>query len=76
MNIFKPRHMVCKECGVHYDRPHDGQKRWADLCPTHREPVMQLDLRKERVVRWLEIHWERMEKQMREEQVAELRSVR
>ena len=58
---------VCKECGAHYDPVVGYESRWGDLCPTHRKPVMELDLRREAVVSWASQCWEKLEPMYLEE---------
>lgn len=52
---------TCAECGVLFDPPQGSEARWKHLCPTHRAPVMALDLRKDRIVAWAATNWERVE---------------
>jgi hypothetical protein len=67
MKLFKQKYMVCKECGVHYDLVSEYEIKWKDLCPTHRKPVMEKDLRKDDVMYWASYNWERLEKLYLEE---------
>ena len=68
MSWFKKRYSVCSECQVHFE-PATGMdaERWPDLCPTHRKPVKERDLRKDSVLAWALQNWEKLEPQCKEE---------
>ena len=62
MKLFKPKYSVCAECGVHFDIVPPSEERWGHLCPTHRKPVMDLDLRKDALMRFILQNFELVEK--------------
>lgn len=69
--FFFKRMRACETCGVAYEPPTSGMAAdWAHLCPTHREPAMDEAYRKRRVADWAQLHWVRLEKQMKEELAA------
>ena len=61
MRWFKPKVAICSECGVHYKPVTGREVRWGHLCPTHRKPVMERDIRKDAVVFWASCVWEKLE---------------
>lgn len=61
MKWFKHKVSICRECGVHYAPVIGYEAKWGHLCPTHRKPVIELDLRKEAVISWASQHWEKLE---------------
>lgn len=73
MNWFKKtqKHGVCKECGAHFEPVTGYEARWGDLCGIHRKPVMERDLKKDRVVAWAARNWERLTEQMEKENAEE-----
>ena len=72
MRWFKPEHSVCKECGIHYEPVIGHEARWGDLCPVHRKSVMEKDLRKDAVVSWAFVNWEKLEAMYLEEKKKEV----
>lgn len=70
MRWFKPKHTVCKECGIHYEPVTGFESRWGHLCALHRKPVMERDLRKEAVIGWASTNWERLEDMYKKENEA------
>ena len=65
MNLFrrKPTYSVCKQCSVHFEPADSYEARWGDLCPTHRAPVKEIDLRMDAVVQWARNNWKEIEPQ-------------
>lgn len=62
---FCKKHSVCEKCQVHFE-PFKG--RHPELCPQHREPVIALEDRIQRVCEWARAHWETLEPQVLEDQ--------
>ena len=73
MKWWKPKHSVCKECGVHFEPVTNHEARWGDLCAAHRKPVRERDEKRDAVVAWAAANWERLAKMM-EEETAEQRA--
>jgi len=71
MRWFKPEFAVCKDCGLHYEPVAGYEARWGDLCPVHRKSVMERDLRKDAVISWASLNWEKLEKMYLEERKKE-----
>ena len=71
MSWFKKKYSVCSECQVHFE-PATGvdAEGWPHLCPTHRKPVKERDLRKSAVVSWARQNWEKLEPQYLEDHKA------
>lgn len=72
MNWWKPKHSICSVCGVHFEPVTGYEARWGHLCATHRQPVMERDLKKDRVIAWATSNWERLAVTMETEMGAEL----
>ena len=68
MNWWKPTYSVCSECQVHFEPACGIEPRWASLCPTHRKPVLERELRIKKVVLWARQNWEKLEPQALEEE--------
>ena len=68
MSWFKKKYSVCSECQAHFE-PATGEdaERWPGLCPTHRKPVKERDIRKNAVMSWARQNWEKLEPQYLEE---------
>lgn len=67
MIFFGKKPMSCITCGVHYDPVSGYEAKWGMFCKTHRETVMKKDIRKEIVMAWAELNWEKIEPVMIEE---------
>lgn len=72
--FFKKRYSVCRECGVHFEPASKGERDagFGDLCLTHRRPWIERAQRREEVLVWAGANWEKLEKQMEEQQAAEV----
>ena len=67
MRWFTKKFSVCTECGTHYDPVVGYEARWGSLCAAHRKPVMERDLRKNAVIAWATLNWEKLEEQYKKE---------
>lgn len=68
---FCKKYRICAQCRVHFEP--DMVLRHPELCPEHRKPVVELELRKELVARWAAANWEKLEPQAKEDE-AKMRS--
>jgi len=60
MKLFQKK-SVCKECNVYFKPATGFETRWGDLCSVHRQPVIELALRKDAVMAWASVYWESIE---------------
>lgn len=67
MKLWKQKHSVCSECGVHFEPVTGYEARWGNLCAAHRKAVKERDEKKDAVVAWASANWERLAKTMEEE---------
>lgn len=67
MKWFKPKYSVCSECGVHFEPVTGYESRWGNLCSIHRKSVKERDEKKDAVLYWASVNWERLAKIMEEE---------
>ena len=67
MNFWKRKYSVCDECHVHFEPATGYEARWGNFCPTHRKQVKERDEKKERVLSWASLNWERLERIMEDE---------
>lgn len=74
MKWFKFGYSVCSKCGVHYDKVIGSDARWGNLCPIHRKPAKELDLRKDAVISWAEANFERLGEIMDKEKEAAIKA--
>jgi len=58
---------VCRQCGVYFKAAPEWEKRWGDLCLTHRRPLIEEYARKQLVLAWAESKWKQLEEQMKKE---------
>jgi len=68
MNIFKFRHSVCKQCGVHFEPATGFEAQWGHLCSAHRKPVIDEYHRIARVVEWAKRNIDKLEPMMQAEE--------
>ena len=64
---FKKYYSVCDQCQVHFEPATGMESHWGNLCPLHRKPVMDKDLRMKRVLDWAKHNWEKLEVQYLDE---------
>ena len=65
--LFKADYSVCAECGAHFDPVTGYEETDRILCAIHRKPVLELKRRKQQVMWWAELNWEKLEAQARKE---------
>lgn len=71
MKFWKPKYSVCEECKVHFEPASEAESEWGHLCPPHRKPVMERDLKRKAVMKWARQNWERVAEMMEKEIAAE-----
>ena len=72
MKFWKPKYSVCEECKVHFEPATfepatESESEWGHLCPTHRKPIMERDLKRRAVMTWARLNWERLAEMMEKE---------
>lgn len=71
LSVYK----ACAECGMCYAPVLGVDERWGHLCPIHRAPAREADLKRDLVLRWAERNWERLHDQAAKEE-SELAGIR
>lgn len=63
MNWFCKQEVIayCQECGLAYKKEHHGD--FTEYCSIHRTPKLSLQRRKNIVISWAEMNWEKLEEQ-------------
>lgn len=66
----KQKYKVCEKCGVHFEAISYSDPRWENLCETHRDPVRNLARKKDSVIAWASVNFERLYDLMEKERMA------
>ena len=59
-DFLKQKYSVCAECGVHFEPVTGHESKWGHLCATHRKPVKERDEKKDLVLSWASLNWEKL----------------
>lgn len=72
MNLFKCRHRVCIQCGVHFEPATGFEAQWGQLCSPHRQPFIKEYRRMGHFLEWAKKNIDKLEPAMREEEAEQL----